>query len=230
MRLNRILALGLVAALSLGASKPAPAPVRGNWVGTVVTTPGGGHRMGNPAAPVKLIEYVSYTCPHCSHFELESDGQLKMGYVVPGKVSVEVRHIVRDPVDLTVAMLTNCGPPSRFFLNHAAFMRTQATWIAPMAGATTAQLQRWTSGDPAARRRNIASDFKLYPMAAVRGIDRVAADRCLADNALAQRLATMTQEAGNLGVDSTPSFALDGVLLTGTHDWRALAPQIAARF
>jgi protein-disulfide isomerase len=230
MHYTRLLALGLVAAVSLGAGKPTPAPARGNWPGTITTTPGGGHRMGNPAAPVRLVEYVSYTCPHCAHFEIEADGQLKMGYIVPGKVSVEVRHLVRDPVDLTVAMLTNCGPPARFFLNHAAFMRTQATWIGPMTGASTAQLQRWTAGDPVVRRRNIASDFRLYAMAATRGIDRVTADRCLADNALAQRLAAMTQEAGELGVTSTPSFSLNGVLLTGTHDWHVLAPQIAARF
>lgn len=223
----RPFALLMVAVLSLGAGKPAPA--RGNWNGTYTVTPGGGHMLGNPAAPIKLVEYISYTCPHCAHFEIEADGPLKMGYVASGRVSVEVRHMLRDPIDLTVAMLTNCGPPTKFFLNHAAFMRRQSSWIQPLASPTPAQQQRWGSGDPVVRRRNIASDFHFYQIMATRGYDRVAADRCLADPALAQRLAQQTEAGGALGITSTPSFVLNGLLLSATSDWQALQPQIDAR-
>lgn len=225
----RFFALLLVATLSLGAGKPAPAPVRANWNATIAMTPGGGHMFGNPTAPVKLVEYVSYTCGHCAHFETEADGPLRIGYVASGRVSVEVRHMLRDPIDLTVAMLTNCGPPAKFFLNHAAFMRSQSRWIQPLANASPAQQQRWGSGDPATRRRNIANDFRLYQIIATRGYDRVTADRCLADTAMAQRLAQQTEAGAALGIASTPSFVLNGILLTGTSDWHLLQPQIDAR-
>ena len=230
MPIYRLFALGLIAALSLGAGKHAPAPVRANWNTTIALTPGGGHLLGSPAAPVKLVEYVSYTCPHCAHFEVQADGALRVGYVAPGRVSVEVRHMLRDPIDLTVAMLTNCGPPSKFFLNHAAFMRSQSTWIQPLARVTPAQQQRWGTGDPVTRRRYVAADFRLYQIAASRGYDRVTADRCLADNAMAQRLAKQTEAGVALGVDSTPSFLLNDLLLTGTSEWTTLRPQIDARF
>lgn len=229
MNTIRIMALGLVAALSLGATKPATAPLRGNWTATQAVTPGGGHRLGNPAAPVRLVEYISYTCSHCAHFEVEADGPLKIGYITSGKVSVEVRHMLRDPIDLTVAMLTNCGPSAKFFGNHAAFMRSQATWMAPLAKPTPAQISRWTTGEQVARRRTIANDFRLYDIAARRGYDRVTANRCLADNALAQRLTAQTEAGSVLGIQSTPSFLINDVLLAATSSWDALEPQIKAR-
>ncbi len=229
MPIYRLLALSLIAALSLGAGKPTPPPVRANWNATIALAPGGSHVLGNPAAPVKLVEFVSYTCSHCAQFEVQADGALRVGYIASGKVSVEVRHMLRDPVDLTVAMLTNCGPPSKFFLNHAAFMRSQSTWIQPLANITPAQQHRWGTGDPVTRRRHIATDFQLYRIAAARGYDRTTADRCLADLAMAERLVKQGEAGAALGVNSTPSFLLNGLLLTGTSEWSSLRPQIDAR-
>jgi protein-disulfide isomerase len=85
-----------------------------NWNAAVVVTPDSAHRIGNPEAKVKLVEYVSYTCPHCAEFTREADDRIKLGYVMAGTVSLEVRHLIRDPVDLTVVMLVNCGPPAKF--------------------------------------------------------------------------------------------------------------------
>lgn len=212
------------------ATRPLAPPVRANWNTTVVVTPQGSHVLGNPAAPFKLTEYISYTCPHCSHFESQSDATLRLGYISTGKVAVEVWHLVRDPVDLTVAMLANCGPPAKFFQNHSAFMRGQEKWIAPLETATDAQRARWSNGTQLARRRAIAADFHLYEIMQGRGYDRPAADRCLADEAVAQRLGKQTQAAFEAGVEGTPSFSLNGTLLAGTHDWALLQPQLAARF
>lgn len=211
------------AALTLGASPPM------DWNRVVVRTPQASHVLGNPAAKVKLATWVSYTCPSCARFETEADAALKMQYIRSGKVSVEVRHLVRDPIDLTVAMLTHCGVKEKFALNHAAFMRSQSVWLAGAARSTPVQQARWTTGELPARGRAIASDFRFYQIMATRGYDRVAVDRCLADTALAQRLAAGTEAAGKLGVDHTPSFALDGVLLLATSGWSDLEPQIQAR-
>lgn len=227
------LALALVAGAALAqtkpAAKPAAKPPARNWNIAIAETPQG-HQLGNPAAKVKLTQFVSYTCPHCAAFEAQADASLRLAFIATGKGSVEVRNFVRDPVDLTAALLTNCGPADKFFLNHAAFMRSQAAWIAPLASPTPAQRARWSGGAFAQRTRAIAKDFGFYRIMQTRGYTALQVDKCLADEALAQRLATSTEEAATtLFVTGTPSFAIDGVVLTGTHSWGALRPQLDAR-
>src|SRR5690242_131267 len=100
MRLLQFITLTAVALLTIGAGKPAPTGPHGNWLATISVTPAGSHLLGNPAAPVKLIEYISYTCPHCAHFQREADAPMRITYLQPGKVQVEVRHLVRDPIDM----------------------------------------------------------------------------------------------------------------------------------
>ena len=222
---TRLIALAFAALLLAGATKPAAR----NWNRTVALLPSGSHLLGNPAAEVKLVTFVSYTCPHCSQFERQADAPLRVTYVHNGKLSIEIRHLVRDPIDLTAAMLTNCGPKEKFFLNHAAIMRSQPVWIETLHHSSPAQQARWTSGNRLAQSRAIATDFKFYAVMATRGYDRTAVDRCLADQAMAERLARMTADAAALGVESTPSFLLNNLLLSGTHDWALLRAQIEAR-
>lgn len=227
------LALGALVTLTgagPGAKKPAKPVARGNWVATAAVTPEGYHVLGNQAAPLRLIEYVSYTCPHCALFEVQSEAQLKIGLVGLGKGAIEVRNFVRDPIDMTVALLTNCVSPSQFFPLHTAFMRNQSKWIVPATNATEAQRQRWSTGPFVTRTRAIASDLKFYEFMEARGVNRIAVDRCLANEALAKKLAAQTQEAvEKVNVNGTPSFIVDGVLLAGTHDWASLKPQLDAR-
>ena len=63
---SAFLALGLLAAAPAAAQAPAVANV--DWSQRVATTPEGGFRMGNPDAPVKLVEFLSLTCSHCATF------------------------------------------------------------------------------------------------------------------------------------------------------------------
>lgn len=212
------------------AAAPAGAGAKTNWNIVVARTALDSHLLGNPNAAIKLVEYISYTCPHCAHFAEESDAQLRIGFIAPGKGSIEVRSFVRDPVDMTVALLAHCGPPAKFFGNHSAFLRHQVTWMAPVERLTDAQRQRWSNPDFAARTRAIASDLGLYSLMEARGYNRPALDRCLADRALADRLAKNTKDAGEKDfVTGTPSFVLDGVPLSGTYSWAVLKPQIEAR-
>ena len=202
-----------------------------NWNITVAQTDGGGHRLGNPAAKVKLMEFVSYTCPHCAHFETEAFDPLRVGYIAQGKVSVEVRHIIRDPVDLTAAMLAECGPKEKFFLNHSTFLRNQGTWLKKMSNLSAAQRNRWVSSNYAARRRAIAKDLGFYDLMSRRGYDQLAVDKCLADENFARQLAEQSEaSAQEFSVEGTPSFVLNGALLAGTHSWDVLKPQIDAHF
>jgi protein-disulfide isomerase len=226
---NPVRSAALAAAL-LGISLAITAATP-NWNVTVAQTEGGGHRLGNPAAKVPLIEFVSYTCPHCAHFEMEADAPLRLVYVAPGKVSIEVRHIIRDPVDLTAAMLAECGPKEKFFLNHSAILRSQATWLPKVYKLTEAQRARWITGDYAARQRAIAEDLGFYDLMAKRGYDQLAVNKCLANENFAKQLAQQSQaNAEKFGVEGTPSFAIGNTLLADTHSWDDLKPQIDARF
>ena len=235
MRAIRLLAALAIAATSLAAAAPAkkaaprPAAATANWNAVVARTPSGTHVLGNPNAKVKLGEYVSYTCSHCAEFHTASEAPLRLKYVQSGAVAVEINHVLRDPVDATIAQLVNCGPSSKFLINHSMFLRSQSKWIQGLARSTPAQRNRWYTGDRATRMRAVASDFHFYDMMATRGYDRMTLDKCINDNALAERLAAISAASDKLGVDHTPSFTLNGQLLVGTNGWDLLEPQIAAR-
>lgn len=211
------IALG-VAALTLGGATA-------NWNATVSGN-GTSHVIGNPDAKVKLTEFISYTCPHCAAFTREGEQPIKLAYIAPGKVNLEVRHLLRDPVDLTVTLLAHCGPVAKFPQNHTAFMLGQDKWLGTLTKTTPAQQQRWRATG-AAGRKAIASDGGLYDIMARRGYTRAEVDRCLSDEAFVKTLAeTSAKDWDRPGVDSTPTFAINGVVLPGTHTWDALSKQL----
>jgi protein-disulfide isomerase len=218
MPIAKVAALIAAALLTTGAT-------RMNWDASVAESDGG-HRIGNPAAEVKVTEFISYTCPHCAAFARAGEPALKIGYVAPGKVSLEIRHLIRDPIDLTAAMLTGCGAAAKFPQNHAAFMLGQDTWIKPLAGSNAAQQARWrTQG--AAGRRAIASDFGFYRLMENRGYRRTEVDRCLADDKVAAAMAAKSAEDWKRpGIGGTPAFAINGNVVPGTHSWDALERQL----
>ena len=92
------IALALIAGAALAATKPTPAKpaqiktTARNWNAAMVLTPQGSHLLGNPAAKIKLTQFISYTCPHCAHFEEQADAPLKLLFVANGKGSIEVRN------------------------------------------------------------------------------------------------------------------------------------------
>lgn len=200
-----------------------------NWNTTVVES-NQGHVIGNPQARTTLAEYISYTCPHCAQFSVEGDPVIKLAFVHQGNLKLEIRHLLRDPIDLTAAMLAHCGDAGKFPLNHAAFMSTQAHWLDVARKANAAQVQRWSGPDRAASRRAIASDLDFYELMGGRGYNRPELDRCLADDAVANAMArTSADDVRRLGLKGTPSFVLDGKLLDGVHSWAALEPHLTGK-
>ena len=146
-------ALALAAAATLIGGATGTRQPRANW-DTVVARTELGHRIGNPDAKVKVVEFLSYTCPHCAEFARASEGPIKLGYLAPGNINIEVRHLVRDPVDLTVGLLVNCGEPAKFAANHNAFLLGQERWIEPLGTSSQAQRQRWTTSGAAGSHRS----------------------------------------------------------------------------
>jgi len=105
------------------STAPAAAPVAGakppagqNWVDVVSKTPEGGYVMGNPNAPVKLIEYGSRSCPHCAVFDAEGFPALKVGPIAAGKLSYEFRDFpVHGVMDIGPILVGRCVEPAQFF-------------------------------------------------------------------------------------------------------------------
>lgn len=221
-----------IAAMLLVAARPAAHLVghAGSGRTNLVTmTPQGTHLLGDPAAKVKLTEYISYTCPHCAHFHAEADATLRLTFVATGKGAVEIVPYIRNPIDMAAALLVECGGPARFLRLHAIFLNTQTQWLARVAALNDTQRQRWEDGPLGGRMRAIAGDLDFYRIMDDNGLDRAQSDRCLNDEAAMHRLAALTAAATTAGVDATPGFAIDGVVLTGTYDWSMLAPQLQAR-
>ncbi len=213
-------------------AKPAlPRPSTGtNWNGTVTRSAEDGYILGNPAAPLRVVAYISYSCPHCAEFAAQAEVQLRIGMIGPGKGSYEIRPFLRNDIDIAATLLAECGQPAKFFGNSQLLLSRQNQWLALLDTLTQAQQDRWNGLDFGSRMRAIASDLGFYAVLESRGYDRPELDRCLTSEAQAKRLAARTKQAVTRDfVAGTPAFLINGVPLAGTYNWATLKPQIEAR-
>lgn len=220
-------------ALAVAATaQDAPLPgseKKGNW-GAMVAETEGGHLIGNPDAAAKLVEYMSYTCSHCADFARTGDGAIKLLYVPTGKISYEIRHLIRDPIDLTAALAAQCGDPIKFPANHEALILKHDEWMAKARTVTQAQTARWRFGSFGSRAQAIASDLNFYRIMEGRGYSRSALDQCLTDEPKAKAIAEQSQaDIEAHGLRGTPTFIMDGRKLDA-HDWAGIQPHLDKYF
>ncbi len=215
----------LIAGLLLAAT-PIAALSAQVWDATFTRTEQG-HRLGNPEAKTRLITFVSYSCPHCASFEKEADAPLRLAYVQPGDLSVEVRHVIRNPLDLAAALTAECGDESKFWGNHRAILHAQDEWLQTAIDAKPATTARWTSGTMASRMRAIADDLDFYELMEPRGYSVAQLDQCLGDaDAMEDIVARMAADNAAFEIPGTPSFAVNGEMVPGVHSWSALQPHL----
>ncbi len=201
---------------AVGAAFALAAPVilaaaPSNWLQTFTLSAEGGHIIGNPAASTKVVEYASYTCSHCAHFEVNDAPLLKSNYVTKGKTSFEIRNLVRDPVDLTVALLARCGGKGRFFGNHRHFMATQSQWMAKAQSISSATQALLDKENYAGFMVEAYREMGLSTFAKQRGITDPQALACLKDPIALQKVLAMTDKAvGPLKIEGTPAFLVNG--------------------
>jgi len=185
-----------------------------DWVRTVAATPRG-YVMGNPAAKVKLVEYASYTCPHCRVFQQEGVASLKAKYVSTGKVSFEFRSFVRNGPDYAASLLAACDGVARFYPVTEMLFAAQPEWIKgfeTIDEATAAKLQAVPQDKQVAA---LAKAGGLTAFMAGKGLPLARAERCLADKAAADRLtATLKAAVETDKVNGTPGFLINGALQT----------------
>jgi protein-disulfide isomerase len=208
------------------ARKAAPvrraAPVQRDWTRTVVATPEGGFRMGNPAARVKLVEYGSLTCSHCAAFAAEGVEPL-MAYVRRGRVSYEYRNYVLNGIDVVATMLARCSGPAHFFAMAHDLYATQPTWVGRINGLSDERRAELNAMPEAQRRRRLGELGGLTQLAGRHGLTAARAGQCFADPAGLDRLDRMVEAAGALGVTGTPTFFLNGRMVQ-TNLWAGIEP------
>lgn len=205
--------------------KQVPAP-NGDWTQMVSETPQGGFLMGNPQAPVKLIEWGSFTCPHCAEFAEKGVPALVSKYVKSGQVSFEFRNLVRDPVDLAAALLARCNGPAAFFPLTDQLFASQEEWFGKVQALSPQQQQQiGTSPQPAV---GFAAAAGLDQFARVRGVPAAKAQACLADQAQIQRFVQQNQaDSQQYEITGTPNFVINGEKVDA-GDWAQLEPAIQA--
>lgn len=147
--------------------------------------------IGNPDAPVKFIEYASFTCPHCARFHDEVFTRLKAEYIDTGKVHFEYREVYFDRYGLWAAMVARCGGDLRYFGIADILFSTQKEWAA--------------SDDPA----TVVANLKKIGRTA--GMTDANLDVCMKDAPMAEAMvAHYEKNAKADGVEGTPTLIING--------------------
>jgi protein-disulfide isomerase len=204
------------------------APAGQNWIDTVSRT-AEGTIVGNPNAPIKLVEYGSRLCPTCSALAREAFTPLMNTYVKSGKVSFEYREfLVHGAPDLPPALLGNCTDPAAFFPILDQMYQAQDgfnTRLQATPQAVQAQLQ---TAKPVEAIRIMAEQMGLIDFAKQRGIPEAKARQCLADMTQIDRWTKQTQDKSADGtVSGTPTLLINGKKVDAVT-WGQLEPLLKA--
>jgi protein-disulfide isomerase len=149
--------------------------------------------LGDPNAPVTMIEYASLTCPHCARFHNEVLPKIKRDYIDTGQVKLIYRDYPLDQFALKASLLARCAPNGHFFTFLHALFKAQELWA--------------RSGDPEAELSKIGRLGGI-------GEERFAvctSDQRLIDYVLQQRIDAKEEYS----IASTPSFIINGRKLKG---------------
>jgi protein-disulfide isomerase len=172
------------------AADPSAAPVDAQ---TLLKVGSSDRILGNPNAPITIIEYASMTCPHCAHFADEVLPQLKKKWIDTGKVRLVVRDFPLDGEAVHASMIARCAPPDRFYAFVDTFFADQANWVT-------------------------APDYQaaLTRLAELGGMGKAEVEKCLTDNKLEDQILNSRLVASkDLDVNATPTFFVNGTKFTG---------------
>lgn len=147
--------------------------------------------LGDANAPITMIEYASYTCPHCGSFHQNVYPQLKADYIDSGKVKFVFREVYFDRFGLWASMIARCGGQERFFGITDLMFKNQSDWT--------------SAGDPVA----IADELRKFGRLA--GLNDEELNSCLQNEDEAKALVEWYQaNAARDDISSTPSFIING--------------------
>jgi protein-disulfide isomerase len=205
------------------------APAGKIWAEQVVATPEGGFRMGNPDAPIKLIEFGSYTCSHCRDFSVESHDPLERDYVNTGKVSFEYRNFIRDPIDMAIALIARCGGAEPFFPLSKQLFEHQEDLFKKIQSLGQPALDAALASPPDQRFVMVAQLTGLIEFAMQRGLPEAKARQCLADSKAVEALAEgVRKSTSEFNIEGTPTLILNGSKLDNVASWPLLVERLKA--
>jgi protein-disulfide isomerase len=151
--------------------------------------------LGKADAPVKIVEYFSMTCPHCAHFHETTFDTIKEKYIDSGKVYFVFREFPFDPAATAAFMLARCAPPEQYYPFITMFLKQQRAWAAPSDGDV----------------RNA-----MLQMSKMAGFTQESFQACLTNTKLAADVTAVRDHgAKDFGVNSTPTFIINGKVYTG---------------
>jgi protein-disulfide isomerase len=175
-----------------GSTAAGPQPVVADYQTLLQITPDD-RVLGNPAAPITIIEYASLTCPHCARFANDVLPELKREWIDTGKAKLVLRDFPLDEPALRAAMIARCAPPSRFYAFTEMLFGSQEKWV-------------------------LTKDYRdaLARLAKLGGIGKEEFDACLANTTLENRIVEQRLVASQqLDVTSTPTFFINGSKFSG---------------
>jgi protein-disulfide isomerase len=149
--------------------------------------------LGNPDAPITIVEYASLTCPHCAHFANDVLPELKKKWIDPGKVKLVFRDFPLDEPALRAAMIARCAPTDRFYAYVDTFFAAQDKWV-------------------------MARDYReaLARLVKLGGMSQNEFENCLKNTALENKIVEGRLVASKeLDVGSTPTFFINGTKFAG---------------
>jgi len=159
--------------------------------------------LGSDKAPVTVIEYASMTCPHCAHFSADTFPELKKRYIDTGKVRFIFREFPLDALAAAGFMLARCAGKDKFL---------------PIVETLFAKQPDWVVQKPIEPLKAIAKQF---------GFTEESFNQCLANQKVLDDIqAVRDRAAQKLGVNSTPTFFINGKRLQGDVSIEAMAKEI----
>jgi protein-disulfide isomerase len=161
--------------------------------------------LGKPEAPITVVEYASMTCPHCAHFAKDVLPKLKTKWIDTGKAKLVLRDYPLDQLALHAAVLARCAPPDRFYPLVETLFETQENWVLS---------KEWRSA--------------LERTARLAGIGKKDFDACLANQQLENQVLQSRLTATQLGVNSTPTFFINGTKFEGAPTAEAFDKALSA--
>ena len=165
--------------------------------------PDGDIVLGSEKAPVTVIEYASMTCPHCAHFSETTFPELQKRYIDTGKVRFIFREFPLDALAAAGFMLARCGGKDKFM---------------PIIETLFAKQREWMVEKPIEPLREIAKQF---------GFTHQSFDECLANQKVLDGIQNVRDRASEkLGVNSTPTFFINGKRLQGDVTIDSMAKEI----
>lgn len=202
------------------------APAGKSWAEVVTRTPEGGYLMGNPQAPIKLMEFGALSCSHCAEFAKAAGTELRDDFIASGRVSYELRLFMLNALDMPAVLLVTCGTPEAVPGLSEQFWAWQPTMFENLQKAGDAQMQAIESQRPPASFVSLARLAGMDQFITSRGIAADQAATCLADTNKATELAKQTQDASaKYEITGTPTFLINGEKVE-ENAWPALKARL----